>query len=757
MSVRLTAVLGLMVAWLVLIPQGQAPGQSVFGDNDDFAARHHTQVKLVLNADAFYPAPAGRPVALLDLKMDPGWHTYWKNPGDAGSVTKIEWHLPPGVTVVSSGWPVPKKLPPVEVTTYGYEDEAVLPAVLEIASNTPPGKLTLKAHVSWLECKDTCIPASTEVEVSLTVAGPGEKIKTLAEAQAADPERARVVALWEHSLPLPQAGMDGQVRVWWEPATAADTRPLVIEWAVPERDADFYPNASDQFDIQGATETFTTRDGNVGLRKLVKKYSGDWPAEISGLLVLPHRTNSPAVTNGFREIIAYEVKLPVAATAPTIKLSAGGATGPTAGAVVAASSSGGAGPAAVNPGGWLFLGRMLGFAFLGGLILNVMPCVLPVIALKILGFVSEAGSRPQRVRALGTTYTLGVLASFLVLAAIVIGVKAAGRHPGWGMQFGSPIFVVCLTTLVLLVALNLFGVFEVALGGRALDAASGLTGKGGLAGAFFNGALATTLATSCTAPFLAGALGFAITQSALLIVAIFLAAGLGLASPYLVLSWQPGWLKFLPRPGPWMEKFKNAMGFPMLATLVWLFCVASSSYGKNVLWLGFFLVLVASAAWVFGEFVQRGRQHQILAAVVSLLLLGGGYVFALEKELNWRTPAVQGLAWQPWSPAAVATARAAGRPVLVDFTADWCLTCQVNRKTSLEAVAVLDRFKALNVAVLEGDYTRYSDAITIELNKYQRAGVPLVLVYPKDPAAAPIVLPGILTPGIVLEALDRAK
>jgi thiol:disulfide interchange protein DsbD len=398
-----------------------------------------------------------------------------------------------------------------------------------------------------------------------------------------------------------------------------------------------------------------------------------------------------------------------------------------------------------------------------------MPCVLPVIALKILGFVSEAQSDPRRVRRLGWIYTLGVLVSFLALAGMIIGVRAAGHHAGWGMQFGSPIFIVCLTTLVLLVALNLFGIFEVTLGGRALESASHLASRSGAAGAFFNGMLATTLATPCTAPGLASALGYAFTQPAPVIALIFLVVGLGLAAPYVVLSSQPAWLKFLPKPGAWMEKFKIAMGFPMLATVVWLFNIAASSYGKNVLWLGIFLVATAFAAWIFGEFVQRGRKHPFAAAVGALCVLAAAYAGALEKELNWRAPVVarngagelpaaaDGIAWQPWTPQAVEAARAAGQPVLVDFTADWCLTCQVNRQTSLEIASVRAKLKAIHAVALVGDYTHFPAAITAELNRYQRAGVPLVLVFPKDLAAPAIVLPSVLTPGIVLAALERAR
>jgi len=411
---------------------------------------------------------------------------------------------------------------------------------------------------------------------------------------------------------------------------------------------------------------------------------------------------------------------------------------------------------------------MLLYAFIGGLILNIMPCVLPVIALKILGFVGEARSEPRRVRNLGLIYALGVLVSFLALAAIVIGVKAAGHHAGWGMQFGSPVFVVCLTTLVTLVALNLFGVFEVTLGGRALDAAGGLASKHGAAGAFFNGALATTLATPCTAPFLAPALGFAFAQSASVILLVFLFVGLGLATPYVLLSCNPAWLKFLPKPGAWMEKFKIAMGFPMLATVMWLLHVAASDYGRGVFWLGIFLVIFAFAAWIFGEFVQRGRMRRGISMIIVLVLLIGGYAFALEKELDWRVAmpepsatgslkeSANGVDWQPWSPEAVAQARAAGHPVLVDFTADWCLTCQVNKKLAIEIPSVRAKLKELNAVALTGDYTRFPDGITAELNRYNHAGVPLVLVYPKNSDAPAIVLPQILTPGIVLNALNRA-
>jgi thiol:disulfide interchange protein DsbD len=703
----------------------------------------HTQARLILSADI---ARSGDTIwAGVDLKMEPGWHTYWKNPGAAGMATKIEWQLPPGVTAGEIQWPLPEKLPPAEVTTYGYDDEVVLLVPLKLATNLPAGSLDLKAKISWLECKEACIPGSADVEATLNI---GTETKPSADAVT--------IESWEKKIPNSSTNL--LINAWWEKSANGDTRPLIIEWSaflknqpptsswrLTTEGSDFFPDASDNFEIQPATENLSTTPIDALWRKVVKKYSGDWPKEISGVIV----TETGNLRTGF------EVKLPVGDKAPA---------GETMSAQMSLESRTGVPPVLLSQSLW----RMLLYAFIGGLILNIMPCVLPVIALKILGFVGEARSEPRRVRKLSLVYALGVLVSFLTLAAIVIGIKAAGHRAGWGMQFGSPVFIVCLTTLVTLVALNLFGVFEVSLGGRTMNAADRLASKHGTTGALFNGVLATALATPCTAPFLSIAMGFAFAQSASLILLVFLFVGLGLAAPYVVLSWNPAWLKFLPKPGAWMEKFKIAMGFPMLATAVWLFNLAYGDYGKRVLWLGVFLVIVALAAWIFGEFVQRGRARRGLALVIALILLIGGYAYALESQLNWRAPITvadttgslrnspNGINWQQWTPEAIAQARSAGRPVLVDFTADWCLTCQVNKKTSIEIPSVRSKLKEINATTLLGDYTHFPDTITLELNRYDRAGVPLVLVYPKKPDAEPIVLPEILTPSIVLDALDRA-
>ncbi len=680
----------------------------------------HTEAQLLLAAEA--ARPGDTVLAGIKLTMEPGWHTYWKNPGAAGQATSIQWTLPPGVTAGEIQWPLPKKDVVSDIITFGYEHEVVLLVPLTLDKNVAPGTVNLGAKISWLECNESCIPASTDVEAGLEIGGEMKNSSDLALLQN-----------WQAKVPALEKNF--AAHAFWQAPPTNNVREMrfEVDWLKPStamhQNVDFYPAASEDFEIQAETKKIHDATGELNFIKSVKKFSGEWPQKISGVLVV--------------DAAAYEVEFPVMNPDSTASAANAAVTNKTAGPPPA-------------------LLKMLLLAFIGGLILNVMPCVLPVIALKILGFVSEAKSDTAHIRKLGFIYTLGVLASFLGLAALVIGVKAAGHKAAWGMQFDSPIFIVCLTTLVTLIALNLFGVFEVTLNGGTLDAANQLASKPGAGGAFFNGVLATVLATPCTAPVLGTALGFAFAQPSSVLVLIFLAVGSGLAAPYLLLSWNPAWLKFLPRPGAWMEKFKMAMGFPMLATVMWLLNVAASTYEKKVVWLGVFLVFAATAAWVFGEFAQRGRRNKFVASLIALAVLAGGYAFALEQQLDWRHPQkptvtanteTNGI-WRAWSPEEVAKARADGHPVLVDFTADWCLTCQLNARTSLDIDSVSNKLTKIGAKAFKADYTHFPDNITEELNRYNRAGVPLVLVYPRDTNAPPFVLPELLTEGIVLEKLD---
>jgi len=695
-----------------------------------------TEARLLLSADTAQPGETVTAGVLM--KMPPKWHTYWKNAGDSGAATTMEWQLPDSIKVGDIQWPVPEKITMGGLTTYVYHDQVLLMVPLTVAQNVPAGRKALKAKVSWLECATECVPGKADLQAAFEV-GPSSK-------PSAD---AALFETWRKKLPVTEPTVTALAM--WESKSVDDTRPLILETSVSDA-VDFFPYGDEKFEVQADTEKLPS-GGKTRFRKMVKKLEGEWPREIGGVLV----AKAGDSTRG------YEVKV-------SIVNSAEPGTGLATSAAPQGASTGTSRPETAVSQGKPSLLKMLLYAFLGGLILNIMPCVLPVIALKILGFVNQNKKSPGRVRQLGLIYGLGVLVSFLVLAGIVIAVNAAGRKASWGMQFGNPIFIVAMTTLVTLVALNLFGLFEVTLSGKVMGAAGDLAGREGAAGAFFNGILATALATPCTAPFLSLALGFAFFQPASIILLVFLTVGIGLALPYVLLSWNPAWLRFLPKPGVWMERFKIALGFPMLATAIWLFTLAIDHY-ENVLWLGLFLVLVALAAWIYGEFVQRGRKRKGLALGAAAALLLFGYAYGLETKLHWRTPSPpkmanaaeeiikegpDGIEWRRWSPAAVAKARAQGRPVFVDFTAKWCLTCQANKNTSVEIPSVRAKLKEINAVALLGDYTKVPDDITDELNRFGRAGVPLVLVYPADNMKEPIVLPDVLRPGIVLNALDKA-
>jgi len=675
--------------------------------------------------------PGDTVLAGVRFQMEEGWHIYWRNPGGPGLPTEIKWELPAGVTAGAIQWPTPEKFvmadesdPTAEkIINYGYGHEVTLLVPLKLASDLKPGTLEIRGAVDWLACKVSCIPGSKELNTKLIIAS---ETKRSADADALQNVQAS----------LPKAGDSLAPRASWEKPASGDTRPLLIEWnsAIAASEPDFFGDASDKFEVPTATELVNGSGNQLKLRKLIKKSEGDWPTEISGLII----------QKAGDQIQGYEVKLAI-----------GGATTSSPAAMIDPTA---------EHSIWFYVLN----AFLGGLILNIMPCVLPVIALKILGFVNQAKDSPGAVRRLGMIYTAGVLVSFLVLALVIVGLKALGNKVAWGFQFSNPFFVIAMTTLVVLIALNLFGVFEIAPGGSALTAASELSSKSGGAGAFFNGLFATLLATSCSAPVLGGAIGYAFAKPPHIIVLIFLMVGLGLASPYLVLSWQPAWLRFLPKPGTWMEKFKMAMGFPMLAAGLWMMNLLTDHYGERTWWFGMFLLILATAAWVFGEFVQRGRNRKSAALVFVLVLVAVAYTWALETNMEWRVPIKAGQAavelknapknypWKAWSRDAVAKARAEKKIVLVDFTAKWCLTCNTVVKTALENRELLSRMKELGVEALLADYTATPPAITEELARHQRAGVPLVLVYPRDATQPAIVLPEALTAGMVLDALKQA-
>jgi thiol:disulfide interchange protein DsbD len=695
----------------------------------------HTQVQFILPSTA----KAGDTVLVgVQLKMESDWHTYWKNPGESGQATEIKWTLPAGVTAGEIEWPLPHKIPPADVVTYGYEHEVVLLVPLKLDASLPAGPLELKAKVAWLECKESCIPADAEITGTINVGG---------EAMGATGDaNSKTIADWQSKVPV--APKDFSVQAYWDGAATDDTRSLILQWPGQTNGANFFPYANDDYEIQGATEMVSAPAGEIHLRKQVKKFSGDWPKEISGVII----TGTGDAPRGF------EVKLAVAE-----KVAAATAVAPAGGAAKSAAT-GSATPVPLLPPIGTLLVQLLA-ALAGGIILNLMPCVLPILSLKILSLVQLHGKEAAEGRRHSLIYLLGVLVSFWVIAGLVI----AGRLASWGEQFQDSRFIIIITVLMTVIALNLFGVFEFVLPSKTVSSAAELASRGGNSGAFFNGVVAVVLGASCVAPLMAPAIGWAITQSPLVIALVFTAIGTGLALPYVLLTYFPPLQKLLPRPGAWMEKFKIALGFPMLGMAAWSLSLLVGHHGQQgVLWIGVFLVMLGFAAWVYGEFIQRGSRRKGLAWLIVLASVGGGYAYTLENRVDWRHPVVAtespgavqnvpgGIEWQPWSAAAIAQAQAASRPVLVDFTADWCLTCLLNKKSSIEIDSVRKKLKELNFVTLIGDYTRKNPDITAELKRFERAGVPLVLVYSKDASKSPQLLPAVLTPGIVLDALDQA-
>jgi len=399
------------------------------------------------------------------------------------------------------------------------------------------------------------------------------------------------------------------------------------------------------------------------------------------------------------------------------------------------------------------------YGFLGGLILNLMPCVLPVISLKVFGFIRQAGDAPAKIFAHGLAFTAGIFAWFLGLAAVVLVLKSGGSEITWAFQFQNPWFNAAIGSVVFVFALNLFGVFEIILPGRASNALDSASSSGGLGGSFFQGVFATLLATPCTAPFLGSALGFAFSQSAAVILAMFASVAFGMAFPYLLLTAHPGWMKFLPRPGAWMEKLKQFMGFPLMATLVWILGIIGGQRGTaGVFWFLCFLLCLAIACWLYGSFCgplspRRTRTAAILLAL--LVVAGGGWQFLGQKFSHAGLAKSDGIAWVPFSAKTLSALKAEGKSVFVDFTADWCITCKFNEGTAIDTPAVRALLDEKHVVPMKADWTNANPEITAVLKSFGRVGVPFYVIYPAGNADAPTVLPELLTETILLDAIEK--
>lgn len=680
----------------------------------------HIEAELVAQEAA---VPGGTVFVAVRQKITKDWHTYWRNAGDAGNATKLAWTLPAGWKAGEIVWPTPKLLlegeKPNQLGVYAYEGETLLAVPVEVPASAKPGQTArLQVAVSFLVCAETCIPEDATLSLDLpVVAGPPQPDKVwgprIAEALAKAPKPSNLSAVF--------AVTGGKLSLAVTGAELKDA-DLAGAW--------FFPFSGTA--IKHADPQVVERGPNGLTIRVPGGYDftqGTAPRTLDGVLALGDR--------------AFEIS----AEAGALPAEASGL------GVVSA-------PAAGFP---LGLPVALLFAFLGGLILNLMPCVFPILSMKAASLAGHA-HEAKAARHQGLAYLFGVVASFVALAGVLIALKAAGAAVGWGFQLQSPAAVAALSVLMLLVALNLSGVFEIGtslqgVGGKLADNSRGLLGS------VLTGVLAVVVAAPCTAPFMGPAMGFALTQSPVVSLSVFAFLGLGLAAPFVALSFAPALLRLMPRPGAWMETLRNVLAFPMYGTAAWLTWVLAQQTGSLGLGLGLAAAVTAAfAAWLFGRAQTREKAPVLRGLALLALLAVAGLIYGLAvaprsavalTDAPATTDAKADLPSEPWSPERVAALRAEGRPVFVNFTAAWCVTCQVNDAAAIARPATAAAFKAANAVYLVADWTSRDAAIAAALAEHGRAGVPLYLVYGAD-GSDPVVLPQLLTEGMVLKAIDKA-
>ena len=728
---------------------------------------HPVRARLLVDRDGVRPGDTLR--LGVHLTQDPGWHTYWKSPGDIGLPTDITWGLPAGTTAAPYQYPVPHRYDVQGIISYGYDEQVLLFTELRLPADLPAGDHTLSASVAWLVCEVMCIPGSAELALPITVSAATGPAPTPATA-------APLFDFFAAQHPVSPVQIDG----------------AAIEAALSTTAV----RGEDTFEVA----FLVTPTGDEPVRFSTGEGAGSWPAftpiapnptwMVTGVAVSPAARgamlvvmkgeafdNEPLPTadqvggllqfdvGGRRVATEVLLDLPWAAAGATVQASTsplfalGAPDGP------AASTPDPTPPA--PPAEERSFVLMLALAFVGGAILNIMPCVLPVLTLKLYSLVAQQDAGDAHRRKAGVAYSAGIVASFLGLASLIVGLKASfGTSVGWGFQFQYPGYVAALATIVFAFGLSLFGVFELpALGANKAAQASS---KEGMAGYFLTGVFTTLLATPCSAPFLGTGMGFAFSLPAWGILLFFAVAGLGLASPFLAIAFVPAMMRFLPRPGAWMETFKQLMGFTLVATTVWLVDVLGAQIGMNGV-TGFlvFLTAVGLGGWVFGRFggptQPVSRQVFVFAAAVAI----SAAAFIQFVDLSFAEPdtAAAGapvsadalafdeeIPWQAFSDERLAELN--GHPVFIDFTAEWCLTCKVNEKTVLETAKVRDGMERLGVVPLKADWTRKDEEITRWLERYGRAGVPFYLMVPGDRTRDPIPLGEVITPQSVLDAME---
>ena len=630
---------------LLLVPLLNATPPS-FAENssaDDIAAAQESigePVKATLSSET-KEIQAGHDFTLaVRLQMQPHWHTYYKDPGESGLATSIDWKLPEGFSAGPIEWEKPTKFVDSGVTTFGYKDKTTLRTKI-----TPPstlkagGSFTFEAKVKWLACKEICLPGKAALSVSLKSASIEPTITA--------------------------------------PVTKPPTKPI------PSKK---HPS----MDKEPPPPTLTAIES--------------------------HEFSTGTTSEQGTSFLTY-----------------------------------------------------IAFAFIGGFLLNFMPCVLPVISIKILSFLEQARDDPKEILRSGLIFSSGIVASFMALAILVIALKSFGQSIGWGFQFQHPGFLIAMSTIVLIMSLSLMGLFFITPPAQAQSGVDSIAMREGPLGTFGKGVCATLLSTPCTAPFLGTAIGFGFSQPAWVLLTIFFVVSIGMACPYVLLTAQPKWMRYLPKPGVWMEQFKEAMGFVLLATVIWLLSVLGQQAGQSgVINTTAFLLTVAFATWIIGRFITLSTPNtkRYITWIIALAICLIGYQLFIPPVFEAaNAPATNsdnkpveenGLKWLPYTEQSLKTNLQAGKTVFLDFTADWCLTCKVNEQTVITTKPVIDKFKALNVVTMKADWTKQNQEISALLQKFGRSGVPLYVIFPSNDPEHPIVLPEVITQSLVLEKLDLA-
>ena len=685
-------------------------------------ASAYTTVELIAEV-ASLPAAGGETTLGLSLRPKPGWHVYWRNPGDAGKEASVRWELPPGFAVGELRFPAPHVIPFGDFVTYGFDGPVLLLAALEVPAGLRSGEpVAIRGRATWVVCDDAlCVPEQADVTLTLPVGDGSDRAEhrpAFAEARQALPP----AMAWPARFSVSAGEVEFAVEV--PPAAEAEAPYLFVA-------AKGLVRYGRQESTRSAEGWRFVMDAGAAAKRVAETAA-----------VLGYADRGGTSTSVLLDVVRTDALPPPRPAAPPARASASEVL------------------------------QAVLFGLLGGLVLNLMPCVFPILSMKALGLVRLAGSERRMARTSGALYALGVVAAFLAIAALLLGLRATGQAAGWGFQLQSPWVNLGLGLTMVAIGLNLAGVYE--FGARLMGLGQAATSGGDeRRTAFATGLLAVVVATPCTAPFMASALGFALVQPPSVAVAVFLALGCGMALPYVALAWVPAFARALPKPGPWMATFKQALAFPMLATAVWLFWVVGQQLGPTAMAVAALAALVlAFALWAWGRAPAGGwrwRSTALVGAVACLAvatrLEAVGVAPAAAGHPDAPAPRLGKLQPQPFSPALVRRLVAAGKPVFVYFTADWCISCKVNERVALATDAVGDAFASRGVEVVRADWTSEDPTITEWLAAYDRAGVPLYLYFPPSyvasgPPGSPLrgaaVLPQVLLPASTIAAVARA-